>query len=172
MEDNNKADENINDISLTIPSEQPQKTSKKPLLIILAVFVGLVALVFMTQRKVPIDWLTDYDAAVQKAKQQNQPMLLAFYKPNQPMVTDAFNNTYNNPKVKEFVESNFVPVLINVDEHPDLARKFKIDYYPTHYVKNADSEKLFGPRLGWDPPALFIEKLTELLNQSKEYKQK
>ncbi len=151
------------------PVAQPtREKSNRPLLIILGVFVVLVAIVFLIHKEISINWFTDYDAAVQAARAQGKPLLLGFYRPNEPMVTDTFNNTYNNPTVKQFVEANFVPVLINVDEQPDLARKFKINYYPTHYVKYPDSDKLFGPRLGWDPPDLFIEEMTKLLNRAKE----
>ena len=152
-----------------LPTEQEsQKKSNRPLLIIIGTFIALVVLVFLTQKKTSIDWVTDYDAATENARQQNKPMLLAFYKPNAPMVTPTFQQTYTNPQVKQFVETNFVPVLINVDEQPDLARKFNINYYPTHYVKHPDREKLFGPRLGWDPPSLFIKEMTKLLNRMKE----
>jgi hypothetical protein len=168
MESKSQADVK-QDSDHTLPAEQKvSKKSNRPLLIIIGIFIVLVIMVFALHKQTSINWLTNYDEAVQISKQQNKPMLLAFYKPNEPMVTDTFNNTYNNPAVKRFVEANFIPVLINVDEQPDLARKFHINYYPTHYVKNPDSEKLFGPRLGWDPPGLFIEEMTKLLNRAKE----
>jgi hypothetical protein len=144
-----------------------QKTSYRPLLIVAALFILLVVIVFVTHKEIMINWVTDYDKAVQIAKAQNKPLLLVFYKPNAPMAVDAFQNTYNNAEVKKFVEANFVPVLINVDQQPDLARRFNISYYPTHYVKSPDSDKLFGPRLGWDPPNLFIKEITKLLNRMK-----
>jgi len=147
---------------------QPQRRSNRPLFVIIGIFVVLVIIVFMIQKKTSINWVTDYDAAVRLARQQNKPLLLAFYRPNEPMVTDTFNNTYSDPKVKQFVETTFVPALINVDEQPDLARRFNISYYPTHYVKNPDSDNLFGPRLGWDPPSLFIKEMTKLLNRMNE----
>ena len=151
------------------PTEQKsQKKSNRPLLIIIGTFIALVIFVFLTQKKTPIDWITDYDTAVQMARQQNKPMLLMFYKQFAPMYVDAKNNTYSNQKVKQFVESNFIPVAIDCDAQPDLARKFNIGYYPTHYVKHPDHTQLFGPRKGWDPPSLFIKEMTKLLNRMKE----
>lgn len=168
MEQESKSRENPSEPDIPVIN-RPQRRSNRPLFTILGIFAALVIIVFLTQKKTSIKWITDYDAAVQLARQQNKPLLLAFYKPNEPMVTDTFSNTYSDPKVKQFVETTFVPVLINVDEQPDLARRFNISYYPTHYVKHPDSDKLFGPRLGWDPPNLFIKEMTELLNRMNEY---
>ena len=169
MENEKQADVKL-DSDQALPAEHKvSPKSNRPLLIIIGVFIVLVIMVFVLNKQSSINWIKDYDKAVQMAKQQNKPMLLDFYKPNAPMVTFEFNNTYNNADVKQFVEANFIPVLINVDEQPDLARKFHINYYPTHYVKNPDSEKLFGPRLGADPPGLFIEEMTKLLNRAKNY---
>jgi len=167
MEQEHKNHKNISEPDIPVVN-QPQKRSNRALFVIIGIFVALVVFVFSTQKKKSIDWVTDYDAAVQLAKQQNKPLLLAFYRPNEQMVTDTFNNTYSDPEVKQFVEANFVPVLINVDEQSDLARRFNINYYPTHYVKHPDSDKLFGPRLGWDPPSLFIKEMTKLLNRMNE----
>lgn len=147
-------------------SQPPEAKSKnRTLLIIVFVFAAFWIVVSLTQKKEPINWVEDYEAGVELAEKENKPLLLVFYKPNAPMYTEAVNNTYNNPKVKEYVESNFIPILINVVEHPDLAKKFSIDYYPTHYVKSPDSDMLFGPRLGMDPPDLFITEIQNLLDQ-------
>ena len=159
-EDNNQ---NTPELGKNSPSKP--KSQYRTLLAIIIVFAAFWALVLFTQKKDPIDWVENYEAGVETARQQNKPLLLVFYKPNAPMYTDATNNTYNNPKVKEYVESNFVPILINVVARPDLAGKFNIDYYPTHYVKRPDDDTLFGPRKGWDPPALFISEMKKLLDE-------
>ena len=143
------------------------KKKFNPLLIMILIFIALVVVVFITQNKASINWLEDYKTAVELAEKQNKPLLLAFYKPNAPMCTRTFNDTYKSPKVKEFVESNFVPVLINVDKHPKLADTYKVSYYPTHFVKDVKSNKLSDPRLGYDPPGSFIEVVTELLEKTK-----
>ena len=143
-----------------------QKRSGGLWILFLAFFV-FIAVVFLTQRKETIDWVEDYQAAVKLAKQHNKPLLLAFYKQFTPMSTSMLQNTYNNPKVKKYVEANFIPVLIDVDKHPDIARRYNVDYYPTHYIKPPDSDRLFGPRQGYDSPSLFIEELGRLLGQMK-----
>ncbi len=153
----------------TNSSQRSQLPKSKPknrtLLIIVLVFAAFWTVVLLTQKKESINWVEDYEAGVELAEQENKPLLLVFYKPNAPMYNDAANNTYNNPQVKEYVESNFVPILINVVDRPDLAKKFRIDYCPTHYVKGPDNDTLFGPRLGWDPPDLFITEMQNLLDQ-------
>ena len=151
--------------------DQPVKNENqnKSLLFIVIAFLALVAFIFLKSQilgeKEPIAWLTDYDAAVETAKSQNKPLLLMFYKQFAPMYISANNNTYNDQKVKDFVESNFIPVAIDCDAQPDIARKFKIGYYPTHYVKHPARNKLFGPRNGWDEPPLFIKEMQLLLDE-------
>ncbi len=164
-DENNNITQNPESQSLV----QNRKDSKKPLFFITLIFIALIVLVFTTQKKEQIAWIEDYEKGIELAIKTNKPLLLVFYQPNAPMFVGAQNTTYNNPDVKKYVEANFIPVLINVVNRPDLARKFNISYYPTHYVKHPDSDKLFGPRLGGDPPSLFIEEMAKLLNRMKEY---
>jgi len=156
----------------TSTNRNPEKTQpsigKKPsraIWIVFLVFIALVAIVFLTQHKEPIDWVEDYQAGLELAKQQNKPVLLAFYKQFTPMSTSTFENTYNNPDVKKFVEQNFIPILIDVDKQPEIAKHYNIGYYPTHYIKQPDSDDIFGPMMGFDPPSLFIKKLKDLLQE-------
>ena len=146
-------------------SPETGKKQSRALWILLLVFLLFVVAVFLTQRRDTIDWVEDYQAGIELAKQQNKPVLLAFYKQFTPMSTATFQNTYNNPKVKEYVEANFIPILIDVDKQPEIAKRYNIGYYPTHYIKQPDSDELFGPMLGYDPPALFIKKLKNLLKK-------
>ena len=68
---------------------------------------------------------------------------------------------------KKYVEANFVPIFIDVDKQPAIAEQYNVGYYPSHYVKLPDSEEVFGPRVGHDPPALFIKELKKLLDRAK-----
>jgi len=162
---------NNNNLSQQAPQEPTTPVKNKQsrsLLVIFVIFIALVTMVLLTQKKESINWIKDYNLGIELAKKQNKPILLAFYKPNTPMCTDTFNDTYKNPKVKEFVETNFIPILINVDENPEIARLYKVDYYPTHYIKSLNSDKLLGPRFGYDPPGLFINVINEFLEEMKK----
>lgn len=154
--------------ALQFPSSSAPKKKTRSLLIILCVFVGFVTIVFLTQKKEMIDWVEDYQAGLEQARKQNKPVLLAFYKLHTRFCSLMDQNTYNNPEVKKYVEETFVPVLIDVDKQPEIARKFKIDYYPTHYVKFPDSSEMAGPQMGYDVPNKFIQILEEFLEQLKQ----
>lgn len=129
------------------------------------VFFVFVAIIFLTQRRDTIDWVEDYEAGVKLAKQQNKPALLAFYKLHTRFCSDMSQNTYNNPDVIAYVEANFVPILIDVDKQPEIAERYHIDYYPTHYIKPPDGDKLIGPHVGYDVPSVFIQKLKDLFGK-------
>lgn len=143
------------------------KKHSRKLWVILLVFFAFVVTVFLTERRDMIDWVEDYEAGIKLAKQQNKPILLVFYKLNTRFSTDMWQNTYNDPKVIKYVEANFVPILIDVDKQPEIAKRYKVDYYPSHYVKSPDSDELFGPQLGDNPPTVFIKNLEKLLNKMK-----
>ncbi len=159
---------NQNTSAQQVPQNVPPSTGKKhsrALWIILLVFFAFVITVFLTERRDMIDWVEDYEAGIKLAKQQNKPVLLAFYKLHTRFSTDTWQNTYNNPQVIEYVEANFIPILIDVDKQPEIAKRYHINYYPAHYIKQPDSDELFGPLLGYDPPALFIKKLKNLFKK-------
>lgn len=148
------------------PPAQPPHTGRqsRPLLIMFLAFFILVALVFIFQRTDTIDW-EDYDTGIKLAEKQNKPVLLAFYKEFAPMSTDTRRNTYTHHDVIDYVHRNFIPILINVDEQPEITKQYNIGYYPTHYIKSPDSNEIFGPLIGYDPPAVFIKKLKDLLDK-------
>ena len=158
------------DVSATQTPKEAQpsagKKQSRTLWIIILVFIMFVVIVFLTEHRDTIAWVEDYYAGLETARRQNKPILLAFYKQFTPMSTDTWQNTYTNRSVIEYVEANFVPILIDVDKQPEIARRYNINYYPTHYIKLPDSEQLLGPMLGYDPPGLFIKKLKNLLKNA------
>ncbi len=145
----------------TQPQTPPKKSSRQ-ILILFGVFFVFLILVIIFQNTASINWVEDYEAGMKLSKEQNKPILFSFIKQLNRFSDDTRNDTYKNAKVIEYVEKNFVPILIDVDKEPELAEKYKIGYWPTHYLKHPKSEELFGPRIGYDPPKLFLEQIKKL----------
>jgi thioredoxin-related protein len=131
----------------------------------LVILVFFVFAVYMNQQSGTVNWIEDYETGIARAKELDKPLFLAFYKANTPFTIDMWRDTYRNPQVIDYLESNFIPVFIDVDKQPELAQKYGINYYPTHYIKYPDREELKGPLIGYDPPAVFIRKTQEILKE-------
>ncbi|HUT29799.1 MAG TPA: DUF255 domain-containing protein [Sedimentisphaerales bacterium] len=145
--------------------------STRGLLLISLVFLAFVTVVLLTQRKDTIDWVEDYETGLKLAREQNKPVLLAFYKKFTRFTTDTFENTYTDPGVIGYIETNLVPILIDVDKHPEIAERYGVGYYPSHYVKYPDSSDKFGPMVGYDPPERFLKKLKRLMEKLQSSRQ-
>jgi hypothetical protein len=153
-----------------VPAEQElqktqspaKKNSYRTLGIIFLLFLGFIAVVFLTQNSDMINWFEDYHAGVEAAKQQNKPIFLAFYKSYIP--TKTLEEIYSNQHIKEFIEARFVPILIDVSKNPEIAKLYNVSLYPAHYIKQPDSNEAFGP-IGYRPPLDFIPALKGLMTE-------
>jgi hypothetical protein len=125
------------------------KKQSKALWIVILVFAIFVVSVFLNQYliKKPIDW-KDYNTGIELAKQQNKPALLCFFKQFTHLSSSMWQNVYNRPDVQKYVEANFVPILIDVDKEPEIARRYNVTYYPTHYIENPSTNEIDGPFVG------------------------
>jgi hypothetical protein len=133
------------------PKEASPSAGKKQsrlLWIIILVFIIFVVTVFLTEHKESIAWIEDYHTGIELAKQQNKPVLLCFFKQGTHFTSDMWQDVYSRPKVKKYVEANFVPILIDVDKQPEIAKRYNVTYYPTHYVEYPDTNQIDGPFIG------------------------
>jgi hypothetical protein len=133
------------------PKSIPLSVGKKhsrALWIVLLVFFAFVTTVFLTQRRETINWIEDYETGIELAKRQNKPALLCFFKQHTRFSSEMWHNVYSRPDVKEYVEANFIPILIDVDKQPEIAQRYDVDYYPTHYVEYPNTNQTDGPFLG------------------------
>lgn len=145
---------NNHDVSTNETSKQAQPSANKKrsraLWAVILVFTIFVVIVFLTQYLVrePIAWIEDYNTGIELAKRQNKPALLCFFKQQTHFSSEMWQTVYNKPDVKKYVEANFIPILIDVDKQPEIARRYNVTYYPTHYVENPDTNEIDGPFVG------------------------
>ncbi|MCK5175417.1 MAG: DUF255 domain-containing protein, partial [Planctomycetes bacterium] len=114
------------------PAPSRKKAKSRLVWILPLFFLAMVIRVSLSPRLRPLKWVTDYAAGIEMAKQQNKPVLLAFYKADMRMCKDMWNHTYKDQEAIDFVEQNFIPILIDIDKQPELAKQYEISYYPTH----------------------------------------
>jgi hypothetical protein len=126
------------------------KKQSRSLWIIILVFAIFVVAVLLTENKEdPTSWWNkDYYAGIELAKQQKKPALICFFKQGTRFSSDMWQEVYNKSKVKKYVLANFVPILVDVDKQPEIAKRYNITYYPTHYVEYPDTNQVDGPFQG------------------------
>jgi hypothetical protein len=136
------------------------KKKSRALWIVILVFIIFVVVVFLTENKEdPTSWwIKDYQVGIELAKRQNKPALLCFFKQGTRFSSDMWQYVYSNPEVRNYVETNFVPILIDVDKQPEIAKRYNVDYYPTHYVIYPNTNQTDGPFLGSHRLFDFIKK--------------
>jgi hypothetical protein len=159
---------NNTDSSSRDDTNVPHPAHKKPsrqLLVLFLIFAAFITMVFLAQREDKIDWIEDYEAGLKLARQQNKPVLLAFYKKFTQYCSNMEQDTLKDPQVISFIETTFVPVMIDVDKQPKIAEQYNVGYYPTHYIRDPHSDRRVGPHIGYDIPSKFIEKIEYLLEK-------
>jgi hypothetical protein len=155
--------DNHNDSPGRTPKETSSPAGKKQsrsLWIIILVFTIFVVIVFLTENKGnPADWWQkNYHAGIELAKQKGKPALLCFFKQGTRFSSDMWQNVYSRTDVKKYIQANFVPILIDVDKQPELAKRYNVTYYPTHYVECPDANQTDGPFTGAHRLFEFIKK--------------
>ena len=133
------------------PAEQPTPSAAAPKKkspfkwILLIVFAAIILNVIRTQEKSSVAW-QDYDTGIKLAKENDKPILISFYKESARMCREMWKTTFANKNMINFIENNFVPIMVDVDQQPELAKEYEVSYYPTHFIKTPDNSKILKTR--------------------------
>lgn len=102
------------------------------------ILIALAACVTLTQLAIPaaaeengVHWLT-YEQGLEKQKELNKPMLLFFHLPYCYRCKEMERKVYRDAKVVSFINEQFIPVELDLDKEKPTAKRFAIDYTPTH----------------------------------------
>lgn len=94
-----------------------------------------------------ISWVTGYQAATEQSSKEGKPVLVrvtaTWCGPCQQMK----QLTYTDSRVVSLVKANFIPLIIDADQQPELVASFKVEAYPTTIVMAPDlsiSKRLTG----------------------------
>jgi protein disulfide-isomerase len=100
----------------------------------LAVFGWVVALTTSAVAQSQIPWLTDWRQARDLAQQQHRLVLLHFWSETCAPCKRLEQHVFNRPEVGRAMSSGYIPVKINVDEQPQLAKHYQVEAWPTDVI--------------------------------------
>ena len=129
----------------------------KPVWGLFVILVGVIAVVGVSRLLGPkesIPWRTDFAAAANESRGSGKPVMLYLTASWCGPCQSLKGTTWADADVESALK-NFVPVKIDIDEHPDLARRYDPQGVPYFAVLNAagDASKT---AVGALPPADFL----------------
>jgi len=111
----------------------------------------------------PIPWTASVPNARKVAKQQKKPILIDFYAEWCGPCKEMLRTTYKDSKVVARAKQ-FVPVLVNVDKQPELAKKYGVQLLPTVVFTDAKGAVL-RKQEGYDSADDFLALTDGVLKQ-------
>ena len=114
------------------------------------------------QGKSPIAWQSWSDAVFAKAKRENKFVLLDVQAVwcHWCHVMDA--TTYQDPKVLKLIRERYIPVKVDSDAHPEIARRYEDYGWPATVVFGPAGEEI-AKRRGYVRPPLMVSMLEEII---------
>lgn len=87
-------------------------------------------------------WQTDVEKAQQLGARHNRLILLHFWSRDCPNCEDLEQGAFRDPSFVTALHTTYIPVKINVDQFPQLRRRYRIRRWPTDVVITASGEEL------------------------------
>lgn len=118
----------------------------------------LMLLIFTSALLAEIPWANSFDEAVRLSKSENKPIMLMFSSKTCPMCNYMKDVVYEDERVIEYVEHFFIPVEIDVHEHPNKYG-YKVFGTPTYYFIDPDGKEMGRPLIGGAKAPAFLDTL-------------
>lgn len=91
-----------------------------------------------------VQWYTDYDKAIARAKRLKRPLLIDFAASWCVPCRLMDRTVWSDESVQKAITNDFVPLRIDMDaKHaPPLIEKFKVEFVPTMLIVDSDEKEL------------------------------
>lgn len=89
-----------------------------------------------------INWVS-YLSAVEQSKSKDKPLFLYWYAEWCKYCKQTKQTSFKDPAIITLLNTNFIPVAINVEKNMDLVKKFRVTSLPTFIVINITNDVLF-----------------------------
>ena len=113
-----------------------------------------------------IRWRAEIEAAKAEARQTGRLVLMHFWTPTCAPCRRLEHAVFNQPTVGRAIESQFVPVKLNVNTHQAVAQTYGITSVPTDVIITPDGQPV-GKLVSPPTPTAYLSELTQIVNRSK-----
>lgn len=117
----------------------------------------------MASQKIRVNWRDWSEENFKLAEKEDKMVLLNLWATWCHWCRVMNETSYSDPEIIDFINSNFVPVQVNIDRRPDIAERYNFGGSPTTAFLTPDGEVVTGGT--YIPP----EKLKPLLVQIKNF---
>jgi thioredoxin-related protein len=114
------------------------------------------------EKQEAVEWLHDPQEAFDQAEETGRPVLLVMGGKRCSWCRKLEKDTLAEAKVSELISGSFVPLHVNVEDHPDLAEVLAVESYPTTFVLTADGG-IVSTTAGYLPAAKYRKTLQQSL---------
>ena len=119
-----------------------------------------------THTTTTVTWEKDIESALERARQENKPVLINFYADWCVWCKRLESTTLRDAKVASMLQNQVVPISLNVEgDGLELSGRYSVDGLPTILVLDADGREI-GRIPGYMPPAGFLEQVQGFIQQS------
>ena len=107
-------------------------------------FLGwlLVAASAAAQAEDNIPWARDLRTAQETAAKEKRLLLMHFWAPNCPPCQTVERYVFPHPEVTRAIRANYVPLSVNAQALPELAKSYGVDRWPTDVILSPEGEVL------------------------------
>lgn len=116
-----------------------------------------------------VDWLTDYNLALEEAALTRRPVLLTFYTTWCGWCRKLEGTTFRDPAFQDLAKL-VVPVRVDAEKERGLAGLFRVTGYPTTIVISRRGEEV-GRLIGYQPAAKFVPNIQGALGRREPLQQ-
>ena len=108
-----------------------------------------------------IPWVSDLPTAQRQAAASGKLILLHFWSSTCPPCRFMNERVFPNRQVIQIISQNFVPVKVNVEQNPQIAKQFGVSAVPTCFIL-APSGEVLQKWVGASEPTRYVQQLTEV----------
>jgi len=137
------------------------------LIVVLALLLISAANCTTKKDESAVNWLYDWNEALDKAQNENKPIMIDFYSDRCPPCKRLDSDTYSDENLSAFLNNNFISLKSNV-EKSDLYRDYGVPGFPTIIFTLPDGTAI-GGIVGYRPPDQFYQYTQEVLDWWKSH---